>query len=214
MGVTETLIFYLAIGCGVGIAVFADEQGAIAKRIFQGVLGVVFWPLHLPILLSASSSPRWSAGKTALANSDPLVEMIEQAEVELEDAWASLAPWATEMLADQRSRIVELRSRWRAQAVRIRELDALLQKAGGADEAALEAEPNQRIRHSEEVRLRNIQRLQEVRRQTYEDFTAALASVRELASSIHVAKFTGESDNREKFVVQIASAIDAAAQGK
>ena len=64
MGLSETLIFYLVVGGVVAIAVYvADDRGSRPAAGFRLSMAVVFWPLYLPLLLSAHR--RGPAGRSA-----------------------------------------------------------------------------------------------------------------------------------------------------
>jgi hypothetical protein len=147
---------------------------------------------------------------------------ISQIDAELEAALASLDGWAEDVLAREKDRIHELRSAWSGQAERIREMDRLLalpeyaaalagkEPVDPMPLAALHANgASERLRHSQEVRRQNIERLGQVRRRAYEDLMGTLAWVRELVSMIHLAKFTGAPASRaEELVAQIAAAVE------
>jgi hypothetical protein len=141
---------------------------------------------------------------------------IAQVEAELEAALQSLDGWAGHVLARERDRLHELRAAWRLQAERIREMDRLLNRRddrpapAGIDPISIGSPAvSERVRHSEEARRQNLERLQQVRRRTYQDLMAMLAWVRELVSMIHLAKFTGAPAARaEELVAQIAAAVE------
>jgi hypothetical protein len=101
-------------------------------------------------------------------------------------------------------------------------MDRLLAQPENAAPATVEAElgpvalstplsptASNRLRHSEEVRRQNLERLRQGRRRAYEDLMGTLAWVRELVSMIHLAKFTGAPASRaEELVAQIAAAVE------
>ena len=136
---------------------------------------------------------------------------IAQVELELDRALQSLDGWAGEILSDECDRLSELRAAWKGQAARIRELDELLDEPAFADahkERDLLPE-NERVRHSEQARRGNIERLSQVRRQLYDDLMGTLAWVRELVTMIHLAKYTGAPASRaEELITQIAAAVE------
>jgi hypothetical protein len=104
---------------------------------------------------------------------------------------------------------VELRSAWRLQAERIRQLDRLLAEPATQDDplAAAAADVG-KARHSEEVRRENIRQLAALRKQLHGDLIGTLAWVRELVTMIHLAKFSGAPAARaEELVAQIAAAV-------
>jgi hypothetical protein len=120
------------------------------------------------------------------------------------------------VLAREYDRFAELRSAWRQQAERIRQLDRLLASSEGASSnPSMEASPatsvggNVRYRQSEESRRENVERLRAVRARLHDDLMGTLAWVRELVSMIHLAKFTGAPASRaEELVSQIATAVE------
>jgi hypothetical protein len=64
-------------------------------------------------------------------------------------------------------------------------------------------------RPAERTRLENVRRLREVRRRLHHDLLDTLAWVRELATMIHLARFTGAPASRaEELVAQIAAAVE------
>jgi hypothetical protein len=66
------------------------------------------------------------------------------------------------------------------------------------------------LRGSENLIRHNLTRLEKVRRRTMHDLLGTLAWVRELASMIHLAKFSGAPTSRaEELVAQIAAAVEA-----
>jgi hypothetical protein len=221
MGLTETIWFYLLFGAGIAAAVALRSDGARSSAVwFRIITALFFWPLYLPILLerpardAVTAVPQESnAGHT----SDEFDTAIARVEVELETALDSLDGWAENVLSREQNRFVELRTAWRLQADRIRQLDRLL---AGAEEpgvpssstAALNASAEMRqprFRQSEQARRDNMLRLHAVRRRLHDDLMGTLAWVRELVSMIHLAKFTGAPASRaEELVAQIATAVE------
>src|SRR5207248_4512077 len=110
---------------------------------------------------------------------------INQVDAELEAALASLDGWASDVLAREKDRLHELRSAWTAQAERIRAIDRLLalpEYSVPADDLPLPCagtDLGERLRHSRQARLQNIERLRQVRRRAYDDLMGTLALVRE-----------------------------------
>ena len=216
MGFAETMIFYLLIGAGVAIAVFlSDARRSRLSPVFRVATAVVFWPLYLPILLAR---PRLESSQRigdCQNDGDAMSQAISQVEAELEMAVATLDGWVEDVLARETDRLGELSTAWRAQAVRIREMDRLLDRAETPQEqegpmpAGSERDLSDRYRRSEQARRANVVRLRQVRQQAYDDLMGTLAWVRELVSMIHLAKFTGAPASRaEELVAQIAAAIE------
>jgi hypothetical protein len=171
--------------------------------------------------------------------SDFLAQAIAQVESELEAALRSLDGWAEGVLADEQQRLRELRLAWRNQAERIREIDRLLAQPEILATAAVGHPPGRPPGHpplaqpeilataavkkpteggapatdqrrlSDRRRSANIRRLQELRERMSSDFQGTLAWVRELATMIHLAKFSGAPASRgEELIAQIAAAVD------
>ena len=210
----ETSIFYALLGAGTAIAVWLREStSSRGARLFQVLPAFIFWPLYMPLLLGTSATgptPNDAAMHESVQPADELSGTIAQVEAELDAALQSLDGWAENVLSAEAHRLEELRSAWRVQADRIRDLDRLLAQPH-VEATALCNEPphNDRVRRSEEVRLENIRRLHTVRSQLHDDFIGTLAWVRELVTMIHLAKFTGAPASRaEELVAQIAAAVE------
>jgi hypothetical protein len=217
MGISQTIFFYLLFGAAIAAAVaLGMGKRSWSERSFRVLTAVFFWPLYLPILLDRperNSAVRQPADESAAKPADPLATAIAQVETELEAALESLDGWAENVLSREQGRIAELRSAWRVQAERIRQLDGLLATArtpgvaATADPAAGPAN-NLRYQQSEQARRENFERLQSVRGQLQDDLLGTLAWVRELVSMIHLAKFTGAPASRaDELVSQIATAV-------
>jgi hypothetical protein len=222
LGLAETVLFYLLLGAGVGVAVLLRDDGVTSgERCFRVVTAVLFWPVYLPALLQpvpAESSPaaNEAAPPRPARPRDELDEAIGQVEQELDTALNSLEGWAEGVLAGEDDRFAELRATWRTQAARIRELDSLLRQpefAAETTDAGPLGEDAQRrdddpMRQAAASRRANIARLQAIRRQMHDDLLGTLAWVRELVTLIHLAKFTGAPASRaEELVARIAAAV-------
>jgi hypothetical protein len=209
MSLGTAAVLYLLIGVGVAVAVASRGGRGRAEVAFRALAAVPFWPLFVPLLLSpAEARQRMAAGPPQ----DELGAAIAQADAELAAALGSLGGWAEHALSGQLGRIEELRAAWDAQAERVREMDRLLSlpepglPAPAGAEATAAAE---RRRQIEEARRQNRERLRQLRGQAYEDLLGSLARVREVASLIHLAKFTGAPAARaEELVAGIAAAVE------
>jgi hypothetical protein len=211
-------MFYLLFGVGIAIAVALRQDDHDATgRWFQVATAFFFWPLYVPILLERPSrSDATDAGRvrTSGQHADEYAVAIARVESELETALDSLDGWAENVLAREQDRFAELKSAWRWQANRIRELDRLLaaaERQPPPDEAHLSLDfvGSPRFRQSEQARKDNLERLRSVRQQLRDDLLGTLAWVRELVSMIHLAKFTGAPASRaEELVAQIATAVE------
>jgi hypothetical protein len=218
MSLGALLLLHLMAGAGVAGAVYLSGRSRHAGvRFLQVATAFVFWPLYLPILLAATTTQKSSAGPKdqASAGTDELGSVIGQVNAELDGALDSLDGWAEGVLARERGRLQELRTAWVAQADRIRAMDRLLNRpeyAGLADSplpSAADGEIAVRLRGSRDLIRHNLDRVEEIRRRTLHDLLGTLAWVRELASMIHLAKFTGAPASRaEELVAQIAAAVE------
>ncbi|MAG92638.1 MAG: hypothetical protein CMJ48_02635 [Planctomycetaceae bacterium] len=218
MNFAVTILFYLLVGLGVGVAVLLrDRQSALPERSFQTVAAVLFWPLFVPVLLQRVSG-HWESSVASRSptntspTSDRMSVAITQVEAELDAALKSLNGWSETILAGEHDRFAELRNAWRAQAERIRELDTLFEsgrfgEGDVVDEETVDADD--RFEQSTRARRDNVRRLRQVRERMHRDLMGTLAWVRELATMIHLARYTGAPASRaEELVTQIAAAVE------
>jgi len=250
------MVLYLVVGVGVAAAVYlsgssasrsqtgAWERDALWERDaglwLRMAMAIPFWPLYLPILLSAPRSfaedPDSSLSQPSPIPKDDMSAAVAQVDAELQAALNSLDGWAEDVLARERDRIRELRDAWNAQANRVREMDRLLaspqyapsakdsllfedgrSKIEGRDSQSSIFKPpssifnaKNRLMQSQEACQENIERLRLVRQRTYDDLLSNLAWVRELVSMIHLAKFTGAPASRAE---ELVAQIAAAIEG-
>ncbi len=205
----ETAIFYVLFGLVVAVASYL-RCGAT----FELVAATFFWPFYLPMLLAAGEDAgemqcgKPLGGSEEVEERDALAMAIGQVEGELDAALEGLDGWAGDVLNCEARRLVELRSAWRMQAERIRQLDRLLAEPATHDDPLAAAADVAKARHSEEVRRENIRQLAALRKQLHGDLIGTLAWVRELVTMIHLAKFSGAPAARaEELVAQIAAAV-------
>jgi hypothetical protein len=210
----QTLILYLVVGAGLAGAVYLTQRaGGLPARWFLVATAVLFWPLYLPVLLS--SSRPGSGGSAATPPRDELTAAINQVEAELGAALAGLDGWAEEVLIREKVSLRDLSAAWFAQAKRIREMDRVLAQPEYAGEVFSEPSPaarpssdGGRLQSCRQARRDNVDRLRRLRQRAYDDLMGSLAWVRELASMIHLAKFSGAPAARaEELVAQIAAAV-------
>src|SRR4051794_40487164 len=209
----ETAIFYLLLGGAVAVAVYL--RGRTGNAVAHGMqLGAacLFWPLFVPVLLSAApadSSERKESLESDAAQQDALSAAISQVETELDAALEGLDGWAEDVLNSEQHRLEELRAAWKAQADRIRSIDQLLaEPSARADSLAEVSAEVASARQSEKTRQDNIRQLSNLRKRMHADLVGTLAWVRELVTMIHLAKFSGAPAARaEELVAQIAAAV-------
>jgi hypothetical protein len=124
-----TICFYLVIGVCVAVAVWLGDANPIRTgRWFRVFTAIPFWPMYLPLLLASKGRLSRDEELPPLQRSaaDEMAVAITQVEAELDNALCSLHGWAEDALCAEADRFTELRSAWRQQAERIRELDRLL----------------------------------------------------------------------------------------
>ena len=208
----ETGLMYLLIGCGVAVAVYIRGDSDGTSRLWQTLSAIPFWPLFVPLLLDARTNQHalTESRPEAAAECDELAIPISRVESELDVALSGLDGWAENVLASEQRRLRELRSAWKTQAERIRELDRLLATTEAAGDSLTSVSAgNERVRHSEEVRQANLLQLRMLRQKMHADLVGTLAWVRELVTLIHLAKFSGAPASRaEQLVAQIAAAVE------
>jgi hypothetical protein len=213
MLLVETAIFYLLIGLSVAVAVYIrghSDPGIVIG--LQMIAACLFWPLFVPMLLSPPADDSATGRKSADSNpgrEDALAAAISQVETELDAALEGLDGWAEDVLNSEQHRLEELRAAWKAQADRIRQIDALLDEPSAhADSLAEVAADVVSARQSEKTRQDNIRQLYTLRNRMHADLIGTLAWVRELVTMIHLAKFSGAPAARaEELVAQIAAAV-------
>ncbi|MCE9607271.1 MAG: hypothetical protein K8U03_20490 [Planctomycetia bacterium] len=215
MNFQESLLFYFVIGVAVAVAFGLAERRTFRPATIAALIGaVLFWPIYLPLILSASNKDAAAPSPTVIPR-DEFSHAIEQIERELEAALAGLDGWAEQAMNRNSGRLGELRAALVAQAERIREMDALLaeDRAAVAEVVTVDAEPeaaDERRRKSRQARQENMHRLAEIRRRTRSEMLDTFAWIRELVSMIHLAKFTGAPASRaEELVAQIATAVES-----
>jgi len=213
MLLVETAIFYLLLGCAVAVAVYLRGRGEPDVVVgLRTAAACLFWPLFVPMLLSASAreSEQGTEPKdNQSAPKDSLALAISQVEGELDAALEGLDGWAEDVLNSEQHRLEELRAAWKAQADRIRQIDELLvEPAARTDSLAEVAADVASARQSEQTRKDNIRQLSLLRSRMHADLVGTLAWVRELVTMIHLAKFSGAPAARaEELVAQIAAAV-------
>jgi hypothetical protein len=197
-----TVLLYLLVGFGIAAALYLrDPPRQGGEHLLRLATAVPFWPFYLPILLAQTTS-------APADGEDDLARVLVVVERELDVAQSTLENWI-DIPEEQRRRIDTLREAWQAQAMRLREMDRLLARpeyAVAEENAASGGGP--RVRQSLSARQQNVERLRQVRQQAEVDLLASLAWVRELASRIHLARFTDAPAARaEELLAEIAAAV-------
>lgn len=212
MGLGVTILFYGMLGMGVAIAgLLREPDGSRTGRVLRFATTAAFWPVYVPVLLAAAHARDIQNVPTSEPD-DGLAAMITQVQGELDAALASLDGWAEDALDRERHHIAELKAAWLGQANRIRQMDRLLDRSRHSTAPAFDGARTTeiaRLRESDQARVGNLARIDIIRQQAYRDLMATLAWVRELATMIHLAKFSGAPAARaDELVTQIAAAVE------
>ncbi len=210
MGLAATGILYLLIGGAVATAsALRESSRGTLQTAGSIILTTLFWPLYIPGLLSGTDAPDVAVqhGREGIEPRDDLAEMVGRVESELDRAVRSLDGWAESALSSQQTRLEELKQIWRIQAQRIRELDELLVDPSLDEELTSADQSN--VARTEQGRRDNLAQLLAIRNRLHDDLLASLAAVRELATMIHLARYTGApAAKAEQLVAEIAAAVE------
>ncbi len=189
----ELLVIYLLIGGGV--------TAAMARADLPGKgLALLLWPLFLPTLLgSAGPEP-------ALRTSDPrIAAAARELLAALRDGPALPAP-----APDPSATVAGVARGLEAIASRLSEIDAVLARpehdprdvGGGGATASVQA-----------AREENLARLRALRDASAARLEGGLARMEELATRVHLARFTGDpGDAVARQLAQLAAAVDCAGE--
>jgi hypothetical protein len=183
----ETLILYLVIGLAVGAALAWRDPRRAALWL---TLGVLFWPVFLPLLFS---KPRKAQPK--------YVDELDS----LRDEAARLSP----LLPELRALPGALAS---AAAIRsgTEDLARLLQAREAAlstDEPALAR--NEKTREVREARVADLERIRSARDEQETRYIRIVSRVREAITQAHLARYSEES--RRELLKQMARLTDEVA---
>ena len=170
MRMEETILLYLIIGLAVGAALTRLDPRRVALWL---TVGVLFWPVFLPLLFAKPRRPRRSIGEL-----DSLREEAERLTASLPEL-ASLS----EALAT-------------AAAIRAGTED--LARLLGAQESALAAdEPalarNEKAREVREARVADLARIRAAQDEQEARYLRIVSRVREAITQAHLARFSEES---------------------
>jgi len=170
MRMEETIILYLITGLAVGAALAWRDPRRAALWLS---LGVIFWPVFLPLLFAKPRRPRRS-----ISELDSLREEAERLTAELPELSSLSEALAT------------------AAAVRTGSED--LARLLGTQEAALAAdEPalarNEKAREIREARVADLARIRAAQDEQEARYLRIVSRVREAITQAHLARFSEES---------------------
>ena len=222
MGTTETSIFYGIIGVVVAAAMWLSgtSKNGLARAGLFGVHAVL-WPFFAPILLGRAVSGAEGDQRALEATSrDP---RLCQAEEQLWAALSSLDGIAEDVLGPDMARVKSLTGSLEQMSHRLAEMDELL-KSPEFDErrvrAALEEMDTQRQAgdsaraSSIRARLRNIERLEQMRRGLSADFERAILKIEEISSQISLLRFADHPEQEVGELIQdIAATVEGLSEG-
>ena len=210
MGLSETLIIYVAIGTGVAIAVLLRaEASSSLKLAYLAALAVLFWPIMLPPLFNAKPESAGASGKRQ-EEANPLARRVAEVERELGTVVNGKQGIAERALAVETQKIRSLIGAMRAQAIRLDEMKLLLEtlnqdscvKAGeGLDPVSAE---------NVRGRQRNLGRLRRLHDNTEQQLWRVVTKIEELISMIYVARFAGgQREEIERLLNEIAATVES-----
>jgi len=178
-----TLLLYALIGLAVGVALAIRDP---RRAVFWLTLGVLFWPLFLPLLFS----PRKAAPKPPRKDIDGL-----------RDELARLDPPLPELAA-----AVDAADRIREGADELARLLETQAASLAADEPALSK--SERTREVLEARKADLERLRAVRDEQEERHLRVTAQVREAVTKAHLARFSDPArDELRKHLARLADEV-------
>lgn len=212
MGITETTIIYGIIGVVVAAALWMSGSSSGPARVGLFALHVALWPFFAPILLARSggAGPQPPVEATAAVKHDPRLRQVEE---QLGAATAGLDGFADELLGPQMARLRNLTGSLAGMSRRLAEMDELLATREFDEERVREvldaADDEVRI-ESVQARLRNIERLQEMRRSLSADYERAILKIEEISSQVSLLRF---ADHPEREVGELVEDIAATVEG-
>ena len=230
MGIFETAIIYTLIGFAIAASLaLAREAPTTLAAGALFVVHTIFWPFFAPILLGEAVETR--DPPTADSNATDEAQLpdvadpkIRRTEAQLLSALDRVGGIAEELLGPQMESVRNLSSSLARMDERIAEMDTLLKSSEfdrQAAEQALEAllddpsidDGDERI-ESVRSRLRNIDRLQKMRRLATRDLQRALLKMEEMNSQILLLQFADQPEGEiAQNIQEIASTIDGLSEG-
>jgi len=166
----ETILLYLIIGLTVGVALVRIDPRRAALWL---TLGVVFWPVFLPLLFAKPRRPRRS-----ISELDSLREETDRLTASLPE----VAP-----LSDALAAAAAIR----AGAEDLARLLGAQETALAADEPALAR--NEKAREVREARVADLARIRAAQDEQEARYLRIVSRVREAITQAHLARFSEES---------------------
>ena len=186
MRMEETVLLYLIIGLAVGSALAWRDPRRAALWL---TLGVLFWPIFLPLLFAKPRRPRRSINEL-----DSLREEAERLTVSLPEVAS---------LGGALARAAEIRSGSEDLARLLAEQEAAL----AADEPSFAR--NEKAKEVRETRVADLARIRAAQDEQDARYLRIVSRVREAITQAHLARFSEES--RRELQKQMARLGDEAA---
>ena len=213
MGFAETGLLYALIGIAVGLALALRAR---QRRVLLFLVGLFFWPVFAPFLLSPGKPPR----QPPLPAQDARVQAAQD---RILKALARLDGLAEEVVAPEMARVRGLAGAMGAMSRRIAEMDELLAgpelsepaaRAALQDLAARGVPEKDQRQESVRARLHNIERLRAMRDRTREDLERILYKLEEMSTQLHLLKFAGRPENEVvRAIKEIAESVEGITEG-
>ena len=208
MGLGETAVIYLVIGAGVAIALVLRAGPMGLQLVYLSALGLVFWPVMVPMLFDRAGETARSPEKAAAVT--PLARRIGELESELKMVLAKTDGWAERVLASETEKIGSLVVAMRAQASRVDEMERLLRtleqdpasrRAAAAAVVSLDGERSRR---------KNIELLRDLHDKSETGLWTSITRIEDLISMIYVARFAGASRSEvDRMLAEISATVES-----
>ncbi len=230
MGIFETGVIYTLIGLAVAASLALMRRTPMSlTRAGLFVVHTICWPFFAPIIFGGAvekgdRAPEDDRASTPGLCRDVADPQIRRCSAQLLAALDRVGGIAEELLGPQMESVQNLSTSLERMDERIAEMDALLESSEFDEddaERALEAlleDPNvdntdERV-ESVRSRLRNIDRLQKMRRRARRDLQRALLKMEEMNSQILLLQFAEQpEDEIAQNIQDIASTIDGLTEG-
>lgn len=184
----QTMILYFMVGIATSLAMYVSGPERFwLVRLLQLVLAAVFWPLFLPLLLVREKNSALDIPRIPEPD-DEMARLIAQVASELGAAEQSIDGDCFARSVVERLRVAV--PEWRKQAQRIRDMDKALSGSDAGIFESITSHPIAVIDASHRSRQFNLQKLREIRDESYADLLARLAQAREEVSRLVLARFS------------------------
>jgi hypothetical protein len=227
MGALGTAMIYGIIGLVISVAMLARsaEPARRARRAFDFIAWVLFWPLFAPALMGpAVQAPRpLSAHGAVRPHGGPFDARLKAADEQLVAAFPAVGAGLADVLVPEVARLRSAIEALFGMSHRLMEMDALLATSEfdvGRAHAALDELASRGLgaddprAQSIAARIRNIERLREMRSRNAEQLERALVKLEELGSQLHVLRFLNAPEPKAvELIKEIAGSVEGITEG-